>query len=194
MPIHSGKGFFTEFTAHWLWDTFADFIAPVSFVLLSYMDEMALNATRKNRARKEATLKELKVYARMFIEAEVCRDQVLGSTTTSSTLSTSGSSNRRTLSQAGGCLPLSGIEMASSRSAKLDGCFEVFKTIKRMLSRRTALLPQDQVCDFFARMLLPMGGRSATLTSRLRSFRGKVMHQIAMWSVSFLQKQVNRGI
>ena len=77
MPIHSGKGFFTEFwydpqaldTGHWLCDSFADFIAPVSFVLLSYMDEMALNATRKNRARKEATLKELKVYARMFIEA-----------------------------------------------------------------------------------------------------------------------------
>ena len=71
MPIHSGKGFFTEFwhdpqaldTAHWLCDTFADFIASVSFVLLSYMDEMALNATRKNRARKEATLKELKGYA-----------------------------------------------------------------------------------------------------------------------------------
>ena len=51
-------------------DSFADFIAPVSFVLLSYMDEMALSATRKNRARKEATLKELKVYARMFIEAK----------------------------------------------------------------------------------------------------------------------------
>ena len=78
MPIHSGNGFFTEFwydpqaldTAHWLCDTFADFIAPVSFVLLSYMDEMALNATRKNRARKKATLKELKVYARMFVEAK----------------------------------------------------------------------------------------------------------------------------
>ena len=78
VPIHSGKGFFTEFwydpqaldTAHWLCDSFADFIAPVSFVLLSYMDEMALNATRKNRARKEATMKELKVYARMFIEAK----------------------------------------------------------------------------------------------------------------------------
>ena len=36
----------------WLCDGFADFIAPVSFVLLSYMDEWALNATRKNRARK----------------------------------------------------------------------------------------------------------------------------------------------
>ena len=78
VPIHSGKGFFTEFwydpqaldTAHWLCDSFADFIAPVSFVLLSYMDEMALNATRKNRARKEATMKELKVYARLFIEAK----------------------------------------------------------------------------------------------------------------------------
>ena len=47
VPIHSGKGFFTEFwydpealdTAHWLCDSFADFIAPISFVLLSYMDE-----------------------------------------------------------------------------------------------------------------------------------------------------------
>ena len=78
IPIHSGKGFFTEFwydpqaldVAHWLCDSFADFIAPVSFVLLSYMDEWALNTTRKNRARKEATLKELKVYARLFIEAK----------------------------------------------------------------------------------------------------------------------------
>ena len=78
VPIYSGKGFFTEFwydpqaldTAHWLCDSFADFIAPVSFVLLSYMDEMALNATRKNRARKEATMKELKVYARLFLEAK----------------------------------------------------------------------------------------------------------------------------
>ena len=78
VPIHSRRGFFTEFwydpqaldTAHWLCDSFADFIAPVGFVLLSYMDEMALNATRKNRARKEATMKELKVYVRMFIEAK----------------------------------------------------------------------------------------------------------------------------
>ena len=78
MPIHSGNGFFTEFwydpqaldAAHWLCDSFADFIAPVSFVLLSYLDEMALNATRKNRARKEATLKELKIYARVFVEAK----------------------------------------------------------------------------------------------------------------------------
>ena len=78
VPIHSGRGFFKEFwydpqaldTAHWLCDSFADFIAPVSFVLLSYMDEMLLSATRKNRARKEAALKELKVYARLFIEAK----------------------------------------------------------------------------------------------------------------------------
>ena len=38
--------------------------------MLSYMDEWALNATRKNRARKEAILKELKVYARLFVEAK----------------------------------------------------------------------------------------------------------------------------
>ena len=82
MPIHSGKGFFTEFwydpqaldTAHWLCDSFADFIAPVSFVLLSYMDEMALNATRKNRARKEATPQGLCPHVR---RGEVCEDQIL---------------------------------------------------------------------------------------------------------------------
>ena len=74
----SGKGFFTEFwydpqalvVAHWLCDSFADVIAPVSFVVLSYKDEWALNGTRKNRAREEATLKELKVHARLFIEAK----------------------------------------------------------------------------------------------------------------------------
>ena len=110
------------------------------------------------------------------------------------TLSTSGSSNRRTLLQADGFLPLNGIEMASSKNARHAGCFAVFKTDRKMLSRRTALLPLDQVCDFFVRMLLPMGGLSATLTSRLRSFRGKVMHQIAMSSANFLQRQVNRGI
>ena len=73
IPLQSGTGFFTECwydpqaldVAHWLRDSFADVIAPVSFVLLSYMDERALNATRKNRARKAATLKELKVYARL---------------------------------------------------------------------------------------------------------------------------------
>ena len=78
IPIHSGKGFLTEFwydpqaldVAHWLCDSFADCIAPVSFVLLSFMDEWALNTTRKNRARIEATLKDLKVYARLFIEAK----------------------------------------------------------------------------------------------------------------------------
>ena len=61
VPIYSGKGFFTEFwydpqaldTAHWLCDSFADFIAPVSFVLLSYMEEMALNATRKQESCKK---------------------------------------------------------------------------------------------------------------------------------------------
>ena len=70
IPIHSDKSFFTEFwydpqaleLAHWLCDSFADVIALVSFVMLSYMDEWALAATRKNSARKEATLKELKIY------------------------------------------------------------------------------------------------------------------------------------
>ena len=63
------KGFFTEFwndpqpleRAHLLRGSFADVITPVSFVMLSYMDEWALSATCKNRARREATLKELKV-------------------------------------------------------------------------------------------------------------------------------------
>ena len=71
------------------------------FVLLSYMVEMALNATRKNRARKEATLKELKVYARLFIRRSLQRLS-LGSTMTFLTLLISGSSNRRTLSQVDG--------------------------------------------------------------------------------------------
>ena len=48
-----------------------------------------------------------------------------------------------------------------------------------LLSKQTALLQQDRA----ARMLLPMGGLSATLTSRLRSFRGKLIHQIVMLSV-----------
>ena len=71
-------GFFTEIWcdpqaldfAHWLCDSFADHIAPQSFVMLSYMDERAPAATHKNQARKEAALKELKVYARLFVEAK----------------------------------------------------------------------------------------------------------------------------
>ena len=181
---------------HWLCDSFADFIAPVSFVLLSYMDEMALNATRKNRARKEATLKELKVYARMFIEAK------------SAEIKSWFDNNVFDLVDIRKFKPKNFVtgrwvltvkrdrdgKFHCSRSARQGGCFAVSRTDKRMLSRRIALLPRDQVCDFFARMLLLMGGPSATLTSRLRSFRGKVMHQIVMSSVSFLQKQVNRGI
>ena len=66
IPIHSDKGLFTEFwydpqglePSHRLCDTFADVFAPVSFVMLSYLDEWALNASRKNRARKEANLRE----------------------------------------------------------------------------------------------------------------------------------------
>ena len=91
IPIQSGAGFFAEFwydpqaldVAHWLCDSFADVIAPVSFVMLSYMYEWALNATRKNRARKEATLKELKVYALLFsrypqAQAEELRHRQMG--------------------------------------------------------------------------------------------------------------------
>ena len=85
MPIHSGDGFFTEFwydpqaldTAHWLCDSFADFIAPVSFVLLSYLDEMALNATRKNRARKDGNTERAQGLRPYVHRGQVCRDQVL---------------------------------------------------------------------------------------------------------------------
>ena len=69
--------------AHWLCDSVADVIAPVSFVMLSYLDdEWALNATRKNRARKESTLKELKIYSNLFIEAKSA--EITGLTTMSS--------------------------------------------------------------------------------------------------------------
>ena len=116
-------------TAHWLCDSFADFIAPVSFVLLSYMDEMALNATRKNRARKEATLKELKVYARLFVEAKSAEikswfdNDVLD-------LVDIRKFNRRTLSQADGFLLLKGTEMASSRSARHAGASWISRPTK----------------------------------------------------------------
>ena len=81
IPIDSASGFFTEFwydpqaldLAQWLCDSFADVIAPVSFVMLSYLDEWALSATCKNRAKKEATLKDLKIYVRLFIEASLPR-------------------------------------------------------------------------------------------------------------------------
>ena len=144
MPIHSGTGFFTEFwydpqaldTAHWLCDTFADFIAPVSFVLLSYMDELALNATRKNRARKEATLKELKVYARMFIEAKSAE---IKSWFDNDVFDLVDIRKFKPKSFVTGRL-----EMASSRSARQDGCFADFKTARKMLSKRIARRQQDQ--------------------------------------------------
>ena len=50
--------------------------------------------------------------------------------------------------------------MASSKNARLDGCFAVFKTAKKILSKRTARRQPDQVCDFFAKMRLPMVGLS----------------------------------
>ena len=64
--------------------------------------------------------------------------------------------------------------MASSRNARQDGCFADLKIVKKMLSRRIAQHQPDQVCDYFAKMLPPMGGLSATLTSRLHSFGGKL--------------------
>ena len=66
-----------------------------------------------------------------------------------------------------------------------------FKTTREMLSRQTALRQRDQDFDYFAKMQLPMVGLSDTLTSRLRSFRGKRIHQIAMWSVNYPQRQVS---
>ena len=88
--------------AHWLCDSFADVIAPVSFVLLSYMEEWALNATRKNRARKEATLKELKVYAWLFIEAKSAEIKFWFGNDVFDLVDIR-SSSRRTLSPADGC-------------------------------------------------------------------------------------------
>ena len=151
-----------------------------------------LNATRKNRARKEATLKELKVYARLFIEAKSAEikswfDNDIFDLVDIRKFKPKNFVTGRWV------LTVNGTEMESSRSARHDGCFAVFKTAKKMLNRRTARRQHDQDFDFFAKMQLPMVGLSDTLTSRLRSFRGKVMHQIAMWSVSYLQKQGNRG-
>ena len=54
-----------------------------------------------------------------------------------------------------------------------------------MLNRQTVPRQHDPDFVFSARMQLPMAGPSSTLTSRLRSFRGKLMHQIAMWSVNY---------
>ena len=39
-------------------------------LLLSRWDERALAATRKNQPHKETTLKELNVYAKLFVEAK----------------------------------------------------------------------------------------------------------------------------
>ena len=81
--------------------------------------------------------------------------------------------------------------MANSRSARHDGSS---RTDRRTLSRLTVLRPLDLGFDFFVRMLLPIVGPFSTSTSRLRSFRAKLMHQIAMWSVSYPQRQERLGI
>ena len=80
--------------AHWLCDRFADVIAPVSFVMLSYMDEWALAATRKNRARKEAT--------KLFVEAKFAEVKSWFDNDVFDLVDTA-SSNPRISSQAGGC-------------------------------------------------------------------------------------------
>ena len=202
MPIHSGKGFFTEFwydpqaldIAHWLCDTFADFIAPVSFVLLSYyMDEMALNATRKNRARKEATVKELKVCARMFIEAKSAE---IKSWFDNDVFDLVDIRKFKPKNFVTGSWVLT---VKRDRDGKFQKCkarwvlrgFQDRQKDAQQTDSPTST--RDQACDFFAKMQPPMVGPSDTLTSTLRSFRGKVMHQIAMWSVNCLQKQGSRG-
>ena len=53
-------------------------------------------------------------------------------------------------------------------------CFAVFKTARKMLNRQIALRQHAQAFDLSARMQPPMAGLFATLTSRLRSFRGKL--------------------
>ena len=54
-----------------------------------------------------------------------------------------------------------------------------------MHNKQIALRQHDQDFVFSVRMQVSMVGLSDTLTSRLRSFRGKRIHQIAMWCVSY---------
>ena len=193
-------GFFTEFwhdpqaldVAHWLCDSFADVIAPVSFVMLSYMEEWALNATRKNRARKEATLKELKVYARLFIEAKSAEIKSWFDNDVFDLVDIRKFKPKNFVTGRW-VLTVNGTGTASSRNAKRDGCCGDFKTDKKMHNKQIALRQHDQDFVFSAKMQLPMVGLSDTLTSRLCSFRGKRIRQIAMWSVSYPQRQENHG-
>ena len=76
IPIHSGKGFFTEFwydpqaldVAHWLCDSFADLVAPVSFVLLSYMDG-GLRLLCQNAASNDWSIRHIDLKT-VFLQGE----------------------------------------------------------------------------------------------------------------------------
>ena len=179
-------------TAHWLCDTFADFIAPVSFVLLSYVDEMALNATRKNRARKEATLKELKVYARMFVEAKSAEIKSWFDNDVFDLV------DIRKFKPKNFVTGRWVLTVKRDRDGKFQKC-KARWVLRGFQDRRKDAQQTDSPTSTRPGLRLlcqnvASNGLSATLNSRLRSFRGKVMHQIAMWFVNFLQKQVNRGI
>ena len=94
MPIHSGNGFFTEFwydpqalaTAHWLCDTFADFIAPVSFVLLSYINKMLCSFERhaQESCKERGNLKRAQGLRPHVHRGKSLPRSSLGSTTTAS--------------------------------------------------------------------------------------------------------------
>ena len=65
IPIESGTGFFTEFwydfqaldVAHWLCDSFADVIAPVSFVLSVLHGRMGIECDKKEQSKKRGNVK-----------------------------------------------------------------------------------------------------------------------------------------
>ena len=85
MPIHSGNGFFTEFwydpqaldTAHWLCDSFADFIAPVSFVLLILYGRDGVKRHSQEPCEEGGNTKRAQGLRPHVHRGEVCRDQVL---------------------------------------------------------------------------------------------------------------------
>ena len=101
------------------------------------MDEWALNATRRNRARKEATLKELKVYARLFIEAKSAEIRSWFDNDVFDLVDIR-KSRPKSFVTGRWVLTVKRTGTASSKSAKHAGCFEDVKIVKKMLSRQTA--------------------------------------------------------
>ena len=201
MPIHSGNGFFTEFwydpqaldTAHWLCDSFADFIAPVSFVLLSYMDEMALNATRKNRARKEATLKELKVYARMFVEAKSAEIKSWFDNDVFDLV------DIRKFKPKNFVTGRWVLTVKRDRDGKFQKCkarwvLRGFQDRQKDAQQTDSPTSTRPGLRLLCQNAASNGWSIRHIDLKTAFLQGKAMHQIAMWSVSFLQKQVNRGI